>query len=153
MADDRKLDIFWLLGQLDSKNFDLWDQLTEEQRKEVSPFVILRWLSGCSDPEQLVLLGEVACSCLFEFGQKKELMLKVLTACTANGKKRYKWLSPKGAVKASSKAVRLIAETYSMSLAHAAEVRPQFTVDELLALAEAQGWQKDEQKDLQKELT
>lgn len=152
MADDRKLDIFWVLKQLDNKSFDLWDQLTEEQRKEVSPFVILRWLSGCADPEQLVMLGEVACACLFEFGQKKELMLKVLTACTANGSKRYKWINPKGSAKASSKAVQLIAVTYGMSMRHAADVRPQFTTDELLMLAEAQAWQKDELKDLQKEL-
>lgn len=149
---ERTLDIFWLLNQLDSSNFDLWDQLTEEQRKEVSPFVILRWLSGCNDPEQLVMLGDIAATYLFDFGQKKELMLKVLTACTCNGGKRYKWANPKGTTKTSSKALQLIALTYGMSLKQAAEVRPQFTADEVVALAEAQGWQKDELSDLQKEM-
>jgi hypothetical protein len=153
MTQTRTLDIFWVLNQLDSKNFELWDQLTEDQRKEVSPFVILRWLTGCADPEQLVMLGEVASACLFEFGQQKELMLKVLAACTANGGKRYKWVNPKGATKSSSKAVQLIALTYKMSLRQATEVRPQFTAEEIVELATAQGWQKDEVKELQKELT
>jgi hypothetical protein len=152
MSVDRKVDLFWLLGQLDAKNFDLWDQLTEEQRKEVSPYMILRWLAGCNDPEQLVMLGEVANACLFEFGNKKDLMLKVLTACTASGSKRYKWTAPKGAVKSSSKALQLIADTYKMPLRHAIDVRPLFTNAEVTALAEAQGWQKDELAELKKEL-
>lgn len=149
---ERTLDIFWVLNQLDSKNFELWDQLSEDQRKEVSPFVILRWLTGCADPEQLVMLGEVASACLFEFGAKKELMLKVLAACTANGGKRYKWVNPKGTSKTSSKALELIALTYKMSPKQAVEVLPLFTAAEITELAEAQGWQKDELKDLQKEL-
>lgn len=152
MAAERTLDIFWLLGQLDAKNFDVWAQLTEAQRKEVSPYVILRWLAGCSDPEQLVMLGEVASTCLFDFGDKPEFMLKVLAACTVNGSKRYKWVSPKGATKSSSKALQLIAHTYKMPLKHAADVRPLFTSAEVLELAEAQGWQKDELVDLKKEL-
>ena len=152
MATERNLDIFWVLNQLDSKNFELWDQLTEDQRKEVSPFVILRWLTGCADPEQLVMLGEVASTCLFDFGQKKELMLKIFAACTANGGKRYKWVNPKGTTKSSSRALELISLTYRMSLKQAAEVRPQFTTDEVVELAIAQGWQKNEITDLQKEL-
>lgn len=149
---ERTLDIFWLLGQLDNRNFDVWDQLTEEQRKEVSPFVILRWLTGTNDPEQLVMLGEVASACLFEFGDKKDLLLKVFAACTVNGSKRYKWANPKGASKGSSKAVELIAKTYRMSYKHAAEARSLFTNDDIIALAEAQGWQKDELSALSKEL-
>ena len=151
MTAERSLDIFWLLNQLDNRNFDLWDQLTEEQRKEVSPFVILRWLTGTNDPEQLVALGEVASACLFEFGDKKDLLLKLFAACTVNGSKRYKWVTPKGANKGSSKALQLIALTYRMSLQHATDVRPLFSNDELVALAEAQGWQKDELKELIKE--
>lgn len=152
MADNRKVDIFWVLNQLDGKNFELWDQLNEDQRKEVSPFVILRWLTGCADPEQLVMLGEVASTCLFDFGQKKELMLKILAACTVNGAKRYRWVNPKSTTKSSSKALQLISLTYRMSPKQAAEVRPQFTIEEIVELATAQGWQKDELSDLQKEL-
>lgn len=152
MAAERSVDIFWVLNQLDAKNFELWEQLDEQQRKDISPYVILRWLAGCSDPEQLVKLGEIACSCLFEFGSKKELMLKVLAACTVNGSKRYKWINPKGASKSSSKALELIAMSYGLSLKHANDVRAQFTAAEIIELAEAQGWQKPEIKELQKEL-
>lgn len=151
-AKERTLDIFWLLGQLDAKNFDVWDTLTEEQRKEVSPYVIMRWLMGCAEPEQLVMLGDIANPCLFDFNDKKDLMLKILTTCTAGGSKRYKWVNPKGSSKTASKALRLIASAYGMPLRHAADVRPLFKPDELIALAEAQGFQKDEIAELKKEL-
>lgn len=151
MAKERALDIFWLLGQLDRKNFNLWSELTEEQRKEVSPYVILRWLMGTDEPEQLIKLAELANSSLFDLADKKELMLMVLAASTVGGPKRYSWVTPKGAAK-SGRAVQLIAQTYRMPLKHATDVRPLFAAADIVALAEAQGWQKDELKDLQKEL-
>lgn len=147
---ERKLDLFALLGQLDAKDFDAWSNLSEDERKEVSPYMLLRWLSGCSDPEQLVNMGHIAAPCIFEFGKKPELALMVLAACTANGRKRYRWQAPKSAPKAASKAVELIALTYKMPTKHAAEVLPMFTDAELLELGEAQGWQKDELKELKR---
>lgn len=144
---DRKLDLFALLASLDQKDFDAWSNLSEDERKEVSPYMLLRWLSGCGDPEQLDRLGFIAAPCIFEFGKKPELALMVLAACTVNGRKRYKWTAPKATLKAS-KAVDLIAASYKMSRKHATEVLPMFSQAELIELAESQGWQKDELKEL-----
>ena len=33
-AKERALDIFQLLGDIDKKNYGLWDKLTDEQKKE-----------------------------------------------------------------------------------------------------------------------
>ena len=98
------------------------------------------------------MLGEVANTCLFEFGNKNDLLLKVLTACTVNGSKRYKWLNFKDARSSKSKALQLIQTCYGYSAKHAADARKLFSNDDIIALAESQGWQKDELKDLQKEL-
>lgn len=147
MAKEKALDIFALFGELDRKNFDLWETWTEEQRKEFSPFMTLRWLAGTHEPEQLVKLGDIACACLFEFSDKKELMLKVLTACTASGPKRYKWMPPKGAAKSSSKMLELVAETYGMPQRHARDLMSLFSKDELTELGRAAGMQDDEVKE------
>lgn len=144
---DRKLDLFALLTSLDEHDFGAWSRLSEEERKEVSPYMLLRWLSGCNDPEQLVNLGHIAAPCIFEFGKKPELALMVLAACTVNGHKRYKWTAPKTTPKAS-KAIDLIAAAYKMPRKHAVDVLPMFSKEEIVELAEAQGWQKDEIKEL-----
>ena len=154
MATERALDLFWLLGQLDKKNFDVWEGLTEEQRKEVSPYMLLRWLAGSIDePEQLVNLADIAAPLTFDLADKKELMLKVFAACTVGGAKRYAWANFKIATKKKSLARDLIATTYRWSKKQAAEARHMFTNDEILELAQAQGWQADEVKELKKELT
>jgi hypothetical protein len=152
MAKESSIDIFWLLGQLDRKNFNVWDELTEQQRKDVQPYVILRWLAGCTEPEQQVKLGEIAAACVFDLGKHPDLMLRVLTACTTGGTKRYRWQNPKGQQKVSSKAISLISQVYNCNERHAREYLPLFSVDELLALGEHQGLQPDELKELKKSL-
>ncbi len=149
---EKALDLWWALGQLDQKNHNLWDQLNEDQRKEVSPYMMLRWLGGCSDPEQIVKLGTIGTSCIFELGQHKELLLKVLTACTSGDSKRYKWVAYKGETKKTSKALQLVAQATGQPLRHAVDTLKLFTPDELMTLAEEQGWQKDELAELKKEL-
>ncbi len=140
-AKEHVLDVFWVLGELDRKNYGLWDQLTEEQRKEISPYMLLRWLAGCDEPEQLVRLGDVAALCIFELGQQKELLLKLLTACTVGGSKRYQWANFKGASK-KTKALELIAKVYNMPMRHAEDIASLFSPDELKELALREGTKK-----------
>jgi hypothetical protein len=150
---EKALDLFWALGQLDRKNHNLWNELNEEQRKEFSPYMMTRWLGGCADPEQIVKLGTMATACVFELGAHKELMLGVLCACTDGISKRYKWVPYKGESKKASKALQLVATHYKQPLRHAVDTLKLLTTDDLLELAEAHGWQKEEIKELQKELS
>lgn len=153
MTTERALDLFWLLGQLDRKKFGLWDTLTEEQQKEVSPYMLLRWLAGNLDePEQVVNLADIAAPVTFDLADKKDLMLDLFAVCTVGGPKRYSWVNFKVATKRKGKALGLIAKAYKWPLKHAAEALHMFTTDELIELAQDQGWQADEIKELKKEL-
>lgn len=152
MARERSLDIFWLLGELDRKNYDLWNKLTEEQRKELSPVLVLRWMLGTRDPVQLLILNEVVNTLVFSLGSAhKELLLKLLTISTSGSSQRYQWLNLKTAGK-QKLSVQLIAEHYNLSLRDAAESAKLFSAEELTELAALHGWQKDELKNLAKEL-
>jgi hypothetical protein len=42
MAKERALDVFQLLAQIDSKNYEIWDSLNDDQKKEFSPLVVMR---------------------------------------------------------------------------------------------------------------
>lgn len=41
-----KLDIFRLLTELDKRSYTYYDKLEEDQKKEVSPLILLRWMSS-----------------------------------------------------------------------------------------------------------
>jgi hypothetical protein len=153
MAKERALDIFALLDQVDRKNYHIWDSLTEEQRKEFSPLVALRWMAGCTDPVQIIFLNELVNPTVFTFGQeKKELLLKLLTVCSNGKPKRYQWINYKmGGSKKMRRSVELIMNHYRMSPSEAEDSRRLFSEEEILELAEAEGLQKDEILELKKE--
>lgn len=151
MATDRKLDIFWFLSQLDDHKFDIFDTLDEEQKKEVSTYMLLRWMSGCDDPEQILKLGSIATACLFDLSKHPELMVKVLAACSTNGRKRYRWINYKGTSKETT-ALTLVKKEWGLTSAEAREAIQHLDNDDIMELAERHGLQPEELKALKKEL-
>jgi len=152
MAKERALDIFTLLEQIDRKNYHIWDSLTEEQRKEFSPLITMRWMAGCTDPAQIVFLNDIINLSVFSLGDHKEFLLKLLTVCSNGKTKRYQWINYKlGGAKKLKKSVELIATHYRLGPKEAEDTRRLFNELELIELAEAEGWQKDEIAELKKE--
>lgn len=150
MTADRKLDMFWFLSQLDDKKFDILDTLDADQRKEVSNYMLLRWMSGCDDPEQLLKLGLIATSCLFDLSKHPDLMTKVLAACAMNGRKRYRWVNYKGASK-ESMALELVCKEWNLTAGKAKEALELLDKDDIMELGRRHGLQPDELKKLEKE--
>ena len=153
MAKERALDVFMLLGEIDRKNYGLWDTLSEEQKKEFSPLVTMRWMAGTTDQRQIIFLNEIVNMAVFNIGEHKELLLKLLMVCSSGNKQRYNWINYKlGGTKKAKRAVELVADQYHMSLKEAADAIKLFSPQELMDLGEAHGLQKDELKDLLKEI-
>jgi hypothetical protein len=152
VAKERSLDIFMLLGEIDRKNFDIWDSLSEDQKKEFSALVTMRWMAGTTDQRQIIFLNEVVNLAVFNLPDHRELLLKLLAVCSSGEKKRYTWINYKvGGTKKNKKAVELIAEHYQMSLRDAEDTVRLFSPDEIMQLGEDMGLQKDELKLLKKE--
>lgn len=153
MAKERALDIFMLLEQIDRKNYGLWDKLSEEQRKEFSPLVTMRWMAGTTDPVQVIFLNEIVNVLVFSLGDKKELLLKLLTVCSNGKPKRYQWINYKvSSGKKRKKATELISQHYRISLNEAEDSLRLFSPGEIMELGEMHGFQKDELRDLKKEI-
>lgn len=153
MSKERALDIFALLPQLDQKNRQIWDTLTDQQKKEFSALVTMRWMCGTTDVTQLMLLNEVVNTKVFALGHKPELLIKLLAACGSGRPKRYSWIKYKVAGgKKTKRSIQLIIDHYGMSAAEAEESRLLFSDEELLELAQEQGLQRDELNELKKEL-
>jgi len=149
----RALDIFYLLGEIDRKNYTVWDTLTDEQKKEFSPLVTMRWMAGTTDQRQLIFLNELVNTSVFNLGDHKELLLKLLTVCSGGDKKRYQWINYKlTSNKKAKRAVELVAQHHRVSLREAGQLVKLYSPKELMELAESHGLQKEELRDLKKEI-
>jgi hypothetical protein len=159
---EHALGISKVLGELDRKNYNLWDKLTPEEQKGFSSFITLWWMAGTTNQRQLVFLNEIVNMSIFKISEdkeesyrlkdKEELMMKLLAICSSGKKEKYTWINYKLKHKKSKRSVELIAEHYGMSLKDAEDTLRLFSPEEIMELAELHGFQKDELKLLKKEV-
>lgn len=144
-----KLDIFELLGRLDSDSADIFSTLDDEQKKAFAPLVVARWMSGTSDEYQIIKLNEFVNPYVFSLGDHKHLLMRLLQSASTNRKKHYRWIPLKGSKK-DSKRVKVISDYFQISSREAKNYNvPPY---EIVSYAEDLGWQKSEISDLKKEL-
>lgn len=148
---DRALDLFKFLGALNKRDLQAYTKLTDEAKKEASALVIQRWLSGTSDPAQIIRLNEVANPYIFALGSEKELLFKLLAAACTGRVNRTSWIKGPGS---STKRLSLVAieEYYQCSQREAEEYLPRLDASDILRFAEDAGWDKDQIKKLTAEL-
>lgn len=146
-----KLDLFPFLSRLNRRDMSAYDNLTEDQKKEASALVIMRWLSGTSDPAQIVRLNAFANKYIFSLGNEKGLLFKLLAAsCTARAS-RNSWL--KGPSSKSSKlAIEAIKQNFQCSTREAKDYQGLLSSADILRYAEDAGWETAQLKKLTTEL-
>lgn len=150
---ERALDIFNLLSNLDRKNKFVWDNLTDDQRKEYAPLIAMRWMSGCDDQRQILYLNALMNQMVFVPGDHKELLMKIQAICGSGRTKRYQWVGIKAkSDKKPQLAIKVIKETFGYSTKVAVDYVDMFTQAEYIEMAEKLGWQAQEIKDLKKQV-
>lgn len=148
-----KTDIFEVLGNLNKKNHQYYTGLTEEEQKSIAPLVLMRWLSGTSNPLQIVLLNEVVNPFVFSLQKHKTLLFDLMCVCTTGKFQKYNWLKANSARQPGRPlATAIICQYYGYSVTQAQEVLSLFTSDEIISIAEGLGKQKDEITKLKAEL-
>lgn len=147
-----KLDIFSLLGNIDKKSSgDLYQSLSDDEKKGFPPLVVMRWMSGTSDERQIMMLNTFINPLVFTLGKHPHLLMQVLQVCSSKVPKRYTWLGVKGKKK-NTESLKVVGEYYEMSQREVRILSPFPTNTEVLQMAEELGWDKDEIKKLDKEL-
>lgn len=154
MAD---LKPFEILRQLDQKNYDFWNQLTDEQRKSVSPYMLLRWMLGTTNERQLIMANRLVNPLVFSLdSMHNEFLIKLLTVCSQNGPKNYKWTNIKQTIKKSGKTSALVIdvlkEYLNESSRHAIQAARLYAPEDIIEMALALGKEDAEIKKLKKEL-
>ena len=152
-----KIDLFPLLRNISTKNIAYYDTLTEENLKEFSPVVIMRWLTGCSGADnarQIVYLNEFVNPYAFELNKNhKKLLYNLLTVCTSGRDCRYKFV--KTNPKRQSEfpiSVGIIQKMFDYSYRDANATVVLFTDENIINMGTQLGFQKTEITNLKKEL-
>lgn len=157
MASERiyKLDLFGLLSKLDKKQYDLWKSYNEQERKEISPLIIMRWLSGTSDKRQIIFLNELVNKLVFDLsGEHKELLLKLLAVANSGTPRRYFWMAQKSSAsekRGAKRAVAAVEQYYQCSPKEAKEHLRILDKEDVIQICESLGMQKEEIQLVKKE--
>jgi hypothetical protein len=142
-----KLNIGNEMRQLDLKNRDFYDSLTEEERKKFSPFLMIRWGStvrGDADMQAYYLMStnERLNKNFFDISgtqHKKMQWLMATTVSPGMGVQRHDWLAPKKRESSNTKAVKFLREVY-----------PNYKEDDIQLMAEINS--RDELKQYARDL-
>lgn len=146
-----KLDIFSVLGKIDKGQFDIWKSLSEEEQKEISPFIIMKWMTGTNDQRQVLFLNEFVNQYVFSLGKEKELLMKLLTVASSKSFKRYFWLGTKKQSTKKTKSLEIVKQFYRYSDREVNNVIGLLDVADIIFMAEDLGYDKDVIKQITKE--
>lgn len=148
---EKKLEIFKVLEAV-SKKHRLSVVLTSDELKSVQPFVLMRWLSGCSSDRQIYFLNEFVNPYVYTLSKHRGLLCDLLTVCTNGRNMKYKWIPPTPPTKEFPNVSEMLAKALECSVSKAFETIPFFSNEELLSIATELGYQSEDVAKIKKEL-
>ena len=151
-----KLDIGYEMAQLDTKNRAFYDELTDEERKKFSTYLMLRWGSAVGGEPMLQqyylqAMNERVNKRFFDLGKHPKLQWLLLTTVSPNmGKHRHEWMAF-SARKSKNKRADIIAKLYPEYKLDDCELMAASIPDvEFKAMLVELGWNDKEIKDAMK---
>jgi hypothetical protein len=126
-----KLNIANEMRQFDRKNRDFWDELTAEEKKKFSNYLMIRWGSSVDGSRDLQEFYVIACNerlnkHFFDVGRHPKLQWLLATTVSPDvGTPRHPWIAPK------KKEAGLSAKRKALQ-----EIFPHYKDDEIDVMAE-----------------
>ena len=109
-----KLDLFKeILPALDCGNTKFYSKLDDTQKKEISPYVLMRWLSSSKNyPEHyLIMVNDIVNNNFTNLYKFPELQWMLLSICGIGRKDFHQWVKP-GRKRGQNKVQEEIAKLY-----------------------------------------
>lgn len=144
-------DLFAGLSSLSKGNMNWYKSLSPEAQKQAHPYVIARWMVGTSDVAQLIRINTFVNPYLFTLPEEKDLLFKLLAASATGNTYRYKWMKPPGSSTAKISA-EVVSRYYDVTLREGELYLFNHDSADVMEMAEALGYDKDELTKLKKEL-
>lgn len=138
---------------MSNKDRTFYRGLTEEEQKSIFPLVLMRWLSGTKNAQQIYFLNELVNPFVFAIHRHKELLLDLMTICAPGRTQRYYWNKAQSKRTTSTpKTIGVIRNYFGYNTLEAISVLPLLSVKTIVEYAEELGAQPDEIKVIKKEL-
>lgn len=151
MADRSSFDLFAFLSRMNARDQLAYSKLQDDAKKAAAPLVIMRWLSGTSDPAQIIRINQFVNPYIFSLGKEPELLFKLMASSCTGKVSRVNWLKgPSGT--GNRLAVKAVMEHYELSSREASEYLMVMSPADVVSCAESLGWEKDQIKKLSTEL-
>lgn len=154
MKNDVEFDLFDTLRKINSKDGNHYSSLSDAAKKEYSPFMIQRWLTGTTDKRQILMLNTFVNPFVFEFQKHDAELLHRLFSAVSSGQ-NYRYSFPKQVKSGAGKSkmtIDIIAKEFNCCKRHAKEYMAIMSSEDIIAMAEDQGYQKKELTALKREL-
>lgn len=142
-----KLSIYNEMRQFDAKNRRFYADLSEEERKKFSPFLMIRWGSSVQGSSELQQYYVMACNenlnkNFFDIGRHPELQWLCATTVSPDmGAMRHNWIKQKKSEGKNNKVVKFLQQVYPThgndEIVLLARIS---TIDEIKDLAKKHGW-------------
>lgn len=142
-----KLNIANEMTQLDRKNRQFYDELTDDERKKFSTYLMVRWSSSVQADSDIQAYYVMSCNenlnkHFFNISRHPKLQWLCATAVSPGiGTFRHQWIPPKKKDGVDNKASKFLREIYPLAKDDEIELLRQLnTKDDLKQLAKEHGW-------------
>lgn len=142
--------LFSTLKQIDNNDYQFYNELTDDEKRKIGPYILLKWLSFSNDAERIKLINETANVYMFSLYKYPELMSKVLAASGTGKEEFYKFISPSKKVSTKLKSISVILKYHNISKDEANYMLDLYDMDEVIDMAESLGLH-DYIKDIKRE--
>lgn len=94
----QKLSLWQVQQKADERNFDFYDNLSDDEKKQVSMYPLLRSLSiveGSPEIQEyyMIMTNNIANKDFWNLSKYPELQWKLISSCGIGFKQRHKWIS------------------------------------------------------------
>jgi len=112
------LNIIDFLKSLDSRDYKRYEKLSEEDKKSISPLIIMRWMSSCWNGDltryYVYTVNNYVNMHFWELANHKELQMKLLAMCGMGKPAGHNWIKS-NAIKINNKLSDLIRKHFDCS--------------------------------------
>ncbi len=137
-----KIDVFEILKQIDKRDVTYFKSLTDDQKKQVVPLLLMRWISS-GTPMQTQLVNAIINPLIFKLYKHPELLYKLLVTCSDGKSRRYNWVKKKSKDKSSPVTIEVISEYYRCSKSDAMRFKKNLEMGDVIDMADSLGYDKD----------
>lgn len=137
-----KIDIFQVLDHCSKKNISFYENLPDDKKKAIAPFVIQRWLTGTSNGQQIFLINEIVNPFVFTLQKHKTLLWYLITCCMPGKTQRYFWNKTKTST-TKPETLTVVCEYFNYSKKHGRDAINVLKHSDIISCAESLGKQQD----------